>query len=116
MAIRRAGRLRHRLTIQRRSDGVYDELGHEANDWQTVGCVFAEVRDLAGRELERARQTVAEVSVSVTIRHFELLKPTDRFVFGKRVLNIGGIVDPENLKEEQIVLCVEQKMPCPNGE
>lgn len=108
MAIKRAGRLRHRIVIEKREEGVYDELGHESNEWRRAGSVFAEVRDLSGRELERARQTVPDVNVSIVIRHCRILKVTDRIVFRGRIFHIGAITDPENRKEEMILLCTEQ--------
>lgn len=111
MTIGKAGRLRHRVAIERRSEGAYDALGHESPEWKQIDTVYAEVRDLSGRELERARQTVAEANVLVTIRHYYQLIETDRLRFRGRILNIGAITDPANNKEEMLLVCVEQKLP-----
>jgi SPP1 family predicted phage head-tail adaptor len=102
----KAGELRHRVQIQKRSVS-YDSRGHESESWQTVGSVASKVEELSGRELERARQQVAEANISVTLRKVEIAT-LDRLVFNNRILQVGAVVaDVFNTK--RTCLCVEVK-------
>lgn len=100
----RSGKLRHRIQIQRRAV-EYDRRGHEMRVWQPIATVWAEVKELSGRELERARQVEAEVTVQVTTRATDLLT-TDRIVFKTRVLEVASAVT-DTLDTERVCLCTE---------
>jgi SPP1 family predicted phage head-tail adaptor len=102
MAIRRAGRLRHRILIERRAV-EYDSLGHESLEWKVWKSVAAEVKTPSGRELERARQVVAEVTTLITIRYLAGLTTKDRVKFGSRIIHIGAAVDDDNQKRELVI-------------
>jgi SPP1 family predicted phage head-tail adaptor len=106
---RRAGKLRHRVSIERRSTSFDADLGQAAGTWAEWKSVFAEVKDLSGRELERARQIVAEATVSIDIRYLTGLLTTDRIKFDGRTLQIGAVLDPENRKHDMLVVCSELK-------
>jgi SPP1 family predicted phage head-tail adaptor len=102
----KAGKLRHRIAIERR-EVAYDDLGHETQSWQPIATVWAEVKELSGRELERARQIVAEVTVQVTTRAADLLT-SDRILFKSRVLEVASAV-ADTVNTERICLCTEVK-------
>lgn len=106
MAIRRAGRLRHRIHIERR-EIEYNSLGHESAVWKIWKSVAAEVKTPSGRELERARQVVAETTTVITIRYLEGLQSEDRIRFGSRIINIGAAVDEDNQQRELVLFCSE---------
>lgn len=101
-----AGKLRHRITIQRRIV-AYDAMGHESRTWQPLESRFSEVKDLSGRELERARQLVPEVTTQITLRRSNALH-TDRILFRGRILQIASITNDE-IGSEQTILAVEIK-------
>lgn len=98
--------MRHRITIQRRETS-YDNLGHESEVWSPIAGLYAEVKELSGRELERARQLVPEATVQVTTRASEILQ-TDRILFKGRVLQIASVV-PDVLNTSRVCLCSEVK-------
>lgn len=101
----RAGRLRHRITIQRREQN-YDDLGHEQGDWKTIAAGHpALVEDLSGRELERYRQIVAEVTTRITTRR-SAANFKDRILFRGRILNVLSETYNE-IETEQEILCAE---------
>jgi SPP1 family predicted phage head-tail adaptor len=105
----RGGRLRHRVTIQRREDQL-NNLGQNVQTWKDWCTVYAEVRDLSGREAERARQIVAEATIAVSIRHLPGLTTSDRVQFRDRILWIGAITDvSDNTQREQVLTCGETK-------
>lgn len=103
----RSGRLRHIIDIQRRAAG-YDDRGHPNKTFANIGRnIRAEVIALNGRELERARQNVAEVTHQVTIRLPQDIDVKDKIVFGAKVLNVRSII-PNTKDDEAVVYCVEE--------
>jgi head-tail adaptor len=104
----RAGALRHSITIQRRPFTL-NELGQDIEeDWVAVsGRVPCNVKELSGRELEVARQQVAEAVVEITARMTTILT-TDRIIYGDRVLQPESIVTDAR-RTKQIILCTETK-------
>lgn len=71
----RAGRLRHRLVIQKDEGNNDDALGGRSEDWQTLLDVRATASYTGGKELERARQVIAQVSTLFVIRYDARLEP-----------------------------------------
>ena len=104
---RKLGDMRHRVNIERRTMS-FDELGHEQESWVAISTgIPAIVEELSGRELERARQLVAESTHRVTIRVPKSLATTDRIVYKNRVLEIRA--KPENeVGTICDLLCVEE--------
>lgn len=101
----RAGRLRHRIAIERRPTD-YNALGHEQAAWRVITQNHpATVSELTGRELERARQLVAEVTIRITTRRSPATSE-DRIRFGKRVFQVLSVTNDETATE-QTILCVE---------
>lgn len=101
-----AGKLRHRITIERR--GVtYDDLGHETQAWKAIAHIRALVEELSGRELERARQLVPEATVRITTRRSPTIS-SDRILFRDRILQVASVVT-NPIGTEQTILCTELK-------
>lgn len=110
-AFRRVGRLRHRVQCQEPT-ATLDSLGRKTRgqgQWSTYTSRWAEVRELSGREVELARQIHAQASHIVTVRYFDRLSETHRFVFRGRVLEIKAILDKDSTQRELSVLCGEEK-------
>jgi SPP1 family predicted phage head-tail adaptor len=109
----RAGRLRHRVTIQQRTL-AQDAGGAMAPSWITVGSVAAEVRSPAGLERVQAGmdQTVATVTHQVRVRARELpITPAMRVQWKGRNFQIVAITDPDNLGIQQVLDCYEVVQP-----
>jgi SPP1 family predicted phage head-tail adaptor len=103
----RAGELRHVINIERRAM-AFDDLGHEQQAWKVIARnVRARVEELAGRELERAKQLVAESTHRVTIRIPQDVKTSDRIVYRGRVIEIRSRSENE-LGTLCDLLCVEE--------
>lgn len=101
----RAGKLRHNITIERRSL-VLDALGHESATWKPItSSIPAQVTELSGRELERAKQQVAECSVRILLRFTDCVR-TDRIKYGTRTLQVESVT-PDERAREITLLCVE---------
>jgi SPP1 family predicted phage head-tail adaptor len=92
-----AGRLRHRVTVERRSEAL-DELGQRNNVWTAIATAWAKVRPLSGREFLSASGVRAEITHEITMRYPIDVKPKDRVLFGLRLFDIDSVftVDERN--------------------
>jgi SPP1 family predicted phage head-tail adaptor len=103
----RAGRLRHRVSIQSRST-TEGSLGQVVESWTDTAEVSAEVKPLQGRELERGKQISAEVTHMVTIRGQGVsVTAKQRLRFGVRIFNIAAVLNPEERSIELNIACIE---------
>lgn len=104
----RAGRLRHRIRIERPpSPEDLDDFGQPVDGWQLVATRWAEVRPLRGNERFTAAQVKPELSHRVRIRYMDGLDPKMRIVHRGRVLDIHAILDIEERGREIEMLCTE---------
>lgn len=106
----KAGRLRHRVTLQRHTP-TQDAYGGETMAWSDLGTRWAAVEPLSGREWFQAQQFNAETSIRVRVRHDSTtaaMKADDRIQFGSRTLELTA--PPQNLNERNIevhLMCKE---------
>ncbi len=102
-----AGRMRHWVTIQRPGQSEPDQFGGTVETWSDVCKTPAEVLDLDGTELFRAKQVHAEGTVQVQLWYFSSLVPACRFLFGTRILNILHVCNDTANRQMQC-LCKER--------
>lgn len=102
----RAGQLRHRVALEKRS--TTNTLGQVTESWGTEAVLWAQVTPLSGRELERARMVVADATHEVTIRFRERVTARDRFIHDNRELNIESVRNIDERKQWLVCICVEQ--------
>jgi len=100
----RAGQLRHRITVQSRSDGA-DELNQPLTTWVDVVTLWAEVEQLSGRELMAASAERAENIARVTVRWRPDLLPNMRIVYGAALFDITDISDVEGRFKQLELMC-----------
>lgn len=109
----RAGRLRHRIDIERRELSAANAYGERTQEWQTyVTSIPADIRSLVGRELIAARQVVEHVSHIVSIRYgsnVEGLDSTCRVKFGSRTFSISHVANVEERNVEVLLYCEESR-------
>lgn len=103
----RSGQLRHVITFERRPTTL-NTLGHQTdNAWRVLASgIRAKVHELSGRELELARQQVAEVTIQVTTRYGGATTK-DRITFGTRSFEIASRTGNER-GTEFVYLCIER--------
>ncbi len=105
-----SSRLRDRVTLLGGPlDPDRNTLGETIDLTAAEATTWAEVVDLAGRELVYAQQVVAEATTLVTIRW---RAGADRFkslVFNGRTLNINAAIEPDNLGRLLQLYCTEEK-------
>jgi SPP1 family predicted phage head-tail adaptor len=103
----RAGRLRHRVTIQRRLD-VRDTYGDVAGgDWEDVASVWAAVEPLRGREFAELQRAGAEVTTRVVMRYRSGIEPQMRVKYGAHVYDIESVINVDERDRELQLMCRE---------
>lgn len=102
----RAGLLRHRVTIKRKSV-TRDAYGAEVITWTDVATVWADIRPLSGREYLDSKQTQAEISHRISMRNRTDVSPAMRVIFGSRTFEIEDLTRPFERKIELRLMCRE---------
>lgn len=88
-----AGKLDRRISI-RQLTLTQDEVGGQVEDYETErAAVWAQKRDLSGRELILAQQTAAEATVRFFIRFRSDVELTDRIVYDSENYDIQHIAE-----------------------
>ena len=101
----RAGKLRHRVTLQAKSV-TRDDMGGEIIVWTDVATVYAQVEALSGRALMAAQQAQSEVSGRILLRHRADIQPDWRVVHGSDIYAIHAIIT--DLSGEELNLQVSK--------
>lgn len=102
----RAGRLRHRVTIQQVTR-TRDGFGQPVESWSAFATVWAAVEPLRGREYFAAQQFAAETTHKITLRYLASVLPSMRVLFGSRVFRIEAIKDSAERNVQMELMCVE---------
>lgn len=102
----RAGKLRHAITIQRKSVTT-DEYGGPVESWADVATVAASVEPMAGRELANAQTVNAEITTKITMRYLSGVLASDRITFEGKFYNLQSVVDPEMKHRTLIIMASE---------
>lgn len=103
-----AGRLRHRVQLQRQVRGQSPATGAQTVSWEPLADVWAEVAALSARELVAAKSVDSEVTMRVTIRHRDDVTDKCRVIHRGKILNIHGVLpDPVSGLEYLTLPCSE---------
>lgn len=107
-----AGRLRHRIELQERSEEQSDS-GEVVEKYLTAATVWGEVLDAGAREVFRAQQTDPEVTAIVRIRWRSGVRPEMRATArlargGTRTFDVRGVRDPDGRGVELLLDCLER--------
>lgn len=103
----RAGKLRHLVTIQSRTEGT-NSFNEPRPVWKDFATVYASIEPLSGREFFAAQQAQSDITHRVRMRYVAGVTAKHRIVFGDRVFDIAA--PPRNVDERNIELelqCVE---------
>lgn len=101
-----AGQLRHRITVQQRSQSA-DDSGQLIDSWSTLAILWARIRWLSGREYIAARQAQADVKVEITIRQRDDIHERMRVSWGSHIYDIEAILPDETNNRQLTMLCSE---------
>lgn len=105
----RAGKLRHRITIQQLVAGSPDTLptGEPDVSWAEYLTVYASIDPVTGREPFLSQQKIGETSHKVRIRYRSGIVPKMRVLYGSRVFDILAVLNWEEKNAELLLLCSE---------
>lgn len=103
----RAGKLRHRVTIQQRLAGSPQRTPTGAPDtsWSDVATVWASIDTLRGRELIEAQAVQSRLEVRIRLRYRAGLTAAMRIVHGTDIYNIEAVIDREQQHVELELMC-----------
>ncbi len=104
----RAGRLRHRVTIQQasHSTNAMGETYMSYSDWKTV---WASIEPNSGRMYYEAQQANSEVEGTIVMRYIDGLVPAMRVSYGSRIFRILAIVHRDEKGKELHLLYKEDR-------
>lgn len=105
----RAGRLRHRVTLQTRSTAK-DAYGHpvqSSSGWTNVSTHWARIQPLNGTERNTADLVKGGISHLVTVRASTAFNPSRRLLFGSRIFNIESALQMDEIDHEMQIACKE---------
>jgi len=108
----RAGRYRHRITIQRRTDTL-DGYGEGQPTWTALLSRYpARVRDDSQREFTAGLQVQTDKTIHVEIRDpRQEITAKDRLIFhaasGDRTFDIKAALAGENIGRDLTLMCIE---------
>ncbi|WBO23935.1 phage head closure protein [Sphingomonas abietis] len=97
-----AGRLRHRIEVWRKQK-VDDGLGGRKVDWVKVSTRWAEVTSQNGREVLLSQAVQGVQFFRITVRFGSGIRDTDQLRYRGTALNVRSVVDPDGMRESQIV-------------
>ncbi len=102
----KAGMLRHRVTIQQATE-TQNSYGEIVQAWTTVATVWASIEARGVRESFAASQQFATADHIITIRYRSGVTAKMRIVYGSRVFDIQGAVDPDGRKRTLMIYAKE---------
>jgi SPP1 family predicted phage head-tail adaptor len=97
-AVMYAGRLRHRVTIERRGTAV-DAIGQPVETWSPYATVWADVRHQQGLEAIHAGAPTSVARASIRIRYREDIDHSMRVSYKGKTYNIIAVLpgSPEHV-------------------
>jgi len=99
-----AHRLRHRITIERKTAGE-DTWGQPVETWETVAIAPAEVWPLSGREFVAAQAEQAGVTTRITIRYQAGIEPAMRITHDGKTYNIRAVLPDPTARRHITLMC-----------
>lgn len=100
-----AGRLRHRVSIERVVRTQDEDTGAVTETWTEIAKVWAAVEPLSAREFVQSAAGQSEVTARITIRAREILAK-DRIIHRGTVYNIRGVLADKDSGLEYLTLPV----------
>lgn len=103
-----AGRLRHRIVIQERTD-TQDSYGEPIPAWTTWAEVWAAVEPQSGQEatIALSQQSEARIRVRIRIRYRTGLSTLMRVSWQSRIFQIEAISEVNTNRREIHLICYE---------
>lgn len=104
----RAGRLRHRISLQRQQETRDPDTGAVIVAWVEVAKPWASVEPLSAREFIASQAAQSEITARITIRYRSDVTAKDRIVHRGKTYNIEGVLPDPVSGLEYLTLPVSQ--------
>lgn len=102
------GLLIHQIRWQEKVSTGLNSSGEDTYEWQEVVTCRAQIKTIAGRELEMARQRWAEAKYEITQHWFSGLRPDMQITWyiggEERTLDVLDVRDPAGTGRVQVVI------------
>lgn len=104
----RAGKLRHKVTIQ--APGLTQDpvTGEIRPEWTDFASVFASIEPLSARDFIAAQANQSEITARIVIRYREGLLPTMRILHRGKVYAIQGVLPDAKSGLEYLTIPVSE--------
>ena len=104
----RAGKLRHKVTIQ--APGLTQDpvSGEMLPGWTDFASVFASIEPLSARDFIAAQANQSEITARIVIRYREGILPTMRILHRGKVYAIQGVLPDAKSGLEYLTLPVSE--------
>lgn len=103
----KAGKLRHRVTIQNPPGATKNSLGEPSDTWTDFCTVWAEIRPLTVREQILAQSNQSSVTHEIIMRWRAGIVAKQRAQFNGRTFDIIGVRNIEERNTELRLMCAE---------
>ena len=103
------GERRHRVVFQTPTVSQ-DAFGEPDKTWTTLCTSWSLVQPMKGREMQRANQSMAELTTRIVTRArsaLDNLSPGDRATWNGRTYDIKYIIHRDHRRHELEIMCVE---------
>lgn len=100
----RAGRLRHRLTLQSKTYTA-NAYGEQVVTWSDEATVWGAIEPLSGREYFAQSQIQAEATVRIVIRYYSTIDETWRVKHGGLYYNIVDVLNHDLRNRMMTLMC-----------
>lgn len=104
----KAGRLRHRIELQRQHRSQDSTTGEITVTWQTQAKVWAAIEPLSVREFISSQSKQSEVTARIVIRYRPDIDASWRIVHRDKIYNIQGVLGDIDSGLEYITLPVRE--------
>lgn len=100
-----AGKLRHKVLVERMTTTTDPDYGTQTVAWATVGTFPASVEPISGREYTAHLMALSEVTTRIRMRYLAGMTTADRITHGGKVYNVLSVINPEMRNEELELMC-----------
>lgn len=108
MATFRAGRLRHRVSLQAYTEIIDPNTGAREKGWAEVAKVWASIEPLSARDFIQSAALQSQVTARITIRYREGVTADMRIVHRGKIYNITGVLADRDSGLEYLTLPVSE--------
>lgn len=104
----RAGKLRHKVTIQSPGPAQDPDSGDMVPSWTDFASVWASIEPLSARDFIAAQANQSEITARIVIRYREGILPTMRILHRGKVYAIQGALPDAKSGLEYLTLPVSE--------